>query len=328
MKTVIYLFIFMHSLIGLSAYQINDCHMHFVDFLQETDGIEKALEAMDKANVNHVIIFGMELIKKWEDIEPDRPKYYLSDDARCYWYSMTDVIVADSLLKLDKNKRQRFHPFICGIDPTDRNSIEHIKRMVRLYPNLFEGIGEIFLRHDDLTALTYGQTATPENIALDPICEFAKEHDMPVFIHCDISSVWRRTPSYLPEMEKLLNKHPNTKIVWCHCGISRRIIVDNLVDIIRSLLKKHKNLFFDISWVFYDMYLVKKDKILPDWLPLFEEFPEKFLIGSDVVGHFKNYKKIIEKYDLILNSLSPIARKKIAEENFFHILPSKKVVLE
>ena len=41
--------------------------------------------------------------------------------------------------------------------------------MIQWYPDFWEGIGEIFTRHDDLTGLTYGETARANNIALDAL---------------------------------------------------------------------------------------------------------------------------------------------------------------
>ena len=40
------------------------------------------------------MLCGMPLVKKWDPSEPVKPEYYLEDDARCYWYSATDALVA------------------------------------------------------------------------------------------------------------------------------------------------------------------------------------------------------------------------------------------
>jgi len=194
-------------------YHLADCHFHYVDFLQHTDGIKAALKAMDDAGVDDTMICGMPLVKKWSTQEPIQPQYYLEDDARCYWYSATDIFVARDVMSLNDHDRARFHPFICGFNGTDRNAVEHVQRMLEWYPGLWQGIGEVMARHDDLTALTYGDTAQADSVALQPVLEIASKYDLPVFIHSDVSSVWKRDPIYLHEIETAVKANPKTKIV-------------------------------------------------------------------------------------------------------------------
>lgn len=302
-------------------YIINDCHNHLVDFLQESDGIHVLLEKMNESGVDHAMIDGMMVMKKWEDISPSRPHYYLDDDAKCYWYASTDLIVAMELQKLAQKDRKRFHPFLCGFNPTDRNAIDHIKRMVKYFPDFWHGIGEIFTRHDDLTALTYGETGRANHIALDPIYEFAAQNDWPVYVHSNIASVADHRPIYLHELQEALKNHPKTRIIWCHSGVSRRIHVPDLTRHVEKMLTAHDNLFIDLSWVAYDFYLVKKKKAAPEWVQLIKQFPDRFIIGSDQAGHFENYKESIHRFYKVLDELEPEDAKKIAYTNFLRILP-------
>src|SRR5688572_2763522 len=139
-------------------YQIVDGHFHLLNFVQETDGIDALLAAMDATGVPESVITGMPLVKKWDESQKTRPAYYLDDDARTYWYSATDFLVGNLLMKLSPDKRKRLHPFICGLNSADNNAVDHVERMMAAFPGLWEGIGEVFARHDDLTALTYGET--------------------------------------------------------------------------------------------------------------------------------------------------------------------------
>src|ERR1700759_414598 len=133
-------------------YTYSDAHLHYVDFFQETAGMAKLLTAMQDNSIDHVMISGIPVAKKWHEDEPKRPRYYAGDDADAYWYSATDVIVADAVQKLTPEQRLHFHPFLSGFNPNDKNSAAHIQRMLDLYPGLWQGIGEVFTRHDDLTA--------------------------------------------------------------------------------------------------------------------------------------------------------------------------------
>ena len=224
---------------GPIRYRAADCHLHLVDFLQRTDGIQAAVAAMDRAGVEDAIIHGMPLVKEWPQEERLRPEYYLEDDSRCYWYSATDVLVARAVQSLPADQQKRFHPTICGFNGADRNALDHVKRMIDWYPGFWQGIGEVMTRHDDLTALTYGDPARADNLALSRVFTFAGEHDLPVFLHSNIGSVWKHDPIYLPEVEAAVREHPKTRFIWCHAGISRRIEIPTLTLVLEKMLQKY-----------------------------------------------------------------------------------------
>ena len=306
-----------------SAYILADAHLHLVDFLQGSQGIEAVVAAMDRAGVSDAMITGMPLVKKWEPQDPQKPLYYLDDDARTYWYSATDVLVARQVLGLSEPLRQRFHPFITGFNGSDMNALDHVQRMIEWYPGLWQGIGEIMARHDDLTALTYGEVSRANSPSLGRVYDFAAAHDLPVSIHSNIGSVWQREPIYLHEIEDAIRNHPKTRFIWCHAGISRRIVIPSLVADLRRLLRTYKNVWIDISWVVFDDVIAPRGEVDPSWLLLIEEFPTRFMIGSDKVGKFDNYSSEIVKYDRLLARLSPAAAKQVAHDNFLSILPAK-----
>lgn len=302
-------------------YRLADCHFHFVDFLQHTDGMRAALAAMDAAGVDDTMMCGMPLVKKWSVQEPVQPQYYLEDDARCYWYSATDVFVAREVQSVPEVDRKRIHPFICGFNGTDRNAVEHVQRMIEWYPGVWQGIGEVMGRHDDLTALTYGDTSQPDSVALEPVYKLAAKYDMPVFIHSNISSVWKREPIYLHEMETAVKRNPKTKFVWCHAGVSRRVDVPTLTKEIRRMLSSYRNLKIDLSWVVYDTYLMKDNRAADDWISLIEAYPDRFMVGSDIVGHFATYAPTMQRYYVLLDALKPETAKRVAKDNFLSVLP-------
>src|ERR1035437_3815333 len=54
-------------------YPMADCHLHLVDFLQRTDGINAALAAMDRCGVSDAVVSGMPVVKAWSESESIRP---------------------------------------------------------------------------------------------------------------------------------------------------------------------------------------------------------------------------------------------------------------
>ena len=141
---------------------------------------------MDTASVDNIVLFGLSVTKLWTDYDRERPIYYDDNDAPAYYYGFTDVILAEAIKKLPEEQKDRIYPMICGFNPVDRNGLDHIKRMVEMYPDLWVGIGEVFFRHDDLTRMIYGRNPTANCASMDPVYEYAAEKNLPIWIHSDI----------------------------------------------------------------------------------------------------------------------------------------------
>jgi len=60
-----------------------------------------------------------------------------------------------------------------------------------------------------------------------------------------------------------------------------------------------------------------------DWVSLVENYHERFMIGTDKVGHFDTYVKEIKKYDILLDALKPGTSRLVASENFLRVLPGR-----
>lgn len=311
--------------VAAQSYRFSDAHLHFVNFHQQNQPIEHLLQAMDEANVEHAMISGLPVIKKWDDIEPKQPKYTFSDDANVYWYSLTDQIVARAVMALPDSQRARLHPFICGFNPTDKNAIRHVQRMLQWYPGLWAGIGEVITRHDDLTALTYGETARANHPALMKIYRLAAEHDLPVSLHSNITSKSAKEPLYLGELEDALAQNPNTRFIWAHAGTSKTLNLRNKPEFlekeIHRLLSSYPNLWIDLSWTVMDEHINEQEEISPKWLTLINRFPDRFMLGSDITGSAKNLGKKMQSFEPLLQQLSSDVAKRLASDNFLSILP-------
>ena len=308
-------------------YTYSDAHLHYVDFFQETAGMAKLLTAMKENSIEHVMISGIPVAKKWHEDEPKRPRYYAGDDADAYWYSATDVIVADAVQKLTPEQRPYFHPFLSGFNPNDKNSAAHIQRTLKLYPGLWQGIGEVFTRHDDLTALTSGDTPRANNEAMTKIYHLAAENDLPVMVHSNITSKRERNPLYLQEIEEPLRNHPHTRFIWAHAGTSAEIHrhqtqLDFLLPTLTRMLEAYPNLFIDLSWSMLTPYLLdEQGKPRPEWLALVKKYPERFMLGSDVVGRFNKLGEEMHSFAPFLDALPEEIAQKVARDNFLAILP-------
>lgn len=303
-------------------YRYADTHCHLVDFIQQSDTLKSLLDVMDDNGVDHMQTMGLSVIKKWDRVSPDMPQYYLDDDARAYYYSATDAFVARSWLALPEAAKKRVHPFVCGFNPTDRNAVAHVRRMMEWYPDVWQGIGEIFFRHDDLTALTLGETPVADHPAMDAVYELARDRDFAVQLHSNIGNQHRRESVYLPEVERALRKHPQTRIILAHAGVSRNFNIPTLVEDIARVMDEHPNLWVDLSWVVFENNVAPGGVVDSAWTRLVTDRPERFMVGTDKIGHWNTYD--IRKYDIFLDTLPPDTARKVARDNFInHILPRR-----
>lgn len=311
-------------------YRFSDSHLHYVDFFQESDGMDRLIEAMNEAGIDHVMLSGVPVAKKWHENEPKRPRYYAGDDAGVYWYSATDVIIADAYASLPAELRRRFHPFLSGFNPNDKNADAHIRRMLELYPGVWQGIGEVFTRHDDLTALTHGDVPRANNEALHRVYKLAAEFDLPVLLHSNITSKRERNPLYLEEFEEALAGHPDVRFIWAHAGTSKEIHrhqdhLDFLLPTLERMLAEYPNLYIALSWTVLRPYLVDDDgQPRQQWVSLVERFPERFMLGSDVVGRFDGLKGNLGEFGRFLDALPEPVAHRVARDNFLSVLPAPK----
>lgn len=292
-----------------------DGHLHYLDFTQSTDGFAALVEEMDEAGVEAAVIFGMPMVKMWSESDPERPDYYLDSDSRAYYFTATDYILAQELLAQEEEVQERFYPFISGINPLDLNSVDYIEILLELYPDFWRGIGEVMSRHDDLTAFTYGEPPRADHPALMRVYGLAAEHDLPVLIHHNITSIGSEEPLYLPELERALQANPDTDFIWAHAGMSRRLEVPDHLEELERLLSSYPNAHVDISWVVYDEHILRDARSLNDWVQLIEEHPDRFIIGTDQVGHWEGYVEEITKYNTLLQELDESSARMISKEN-------------
>lgn len=302
-------------------YPMFDAHIHVVDFNQKTLWLKNLIHYMDKTNVKAGVVFWLPVIKSWQENEKQRPNYYLDDDNPCYYYPSTDDIVAREYKKLSKKDQKRIYPLLCWFNPTDINSVDHIRNTFLNHPGCFCGIGEVLYRHDDLTHLTLWETPRMNTQATKRLFEFACEYDLPLCIHNNITAPWVSDfPKFLHEMEEVIREFPKARVVLCHCGASRRLRSPYYPKMIARLLREYPGLFIEYSWVVYDEIIIADEASLDEWVELTETFPTRIIIWSDVL--WDNYHQIWiinSRFNIFLDKLTPQTRKKVCLQNALSI---------
>ena len=81
----------------------------------------------------------------------------------------------------------------------------------------------------------------------------------------------------------------------------------------------------DRSWSVLQPYLLD-EKGVPraEWLALVQRFPERFMLGSDVVGRFNSLGEQLHSFDPFLDALPAEVAQKVARDNFLAILPRSR----
>ena len=303
--------------------------------------IEALLKGMKAARVEHIMVSGMPFIKKWSENEPFlRPRYYLDSSSRMKRARDTDITVASAILDYRRKyaddpdrlaELHKIHPFISGFDGTDLGAVDLIVKRIKEFPGIWQGIGEVMSRHDDLTNLTTGERPRADHPALVRVCRFAGRHFLPLSIHHNIAPISRnpsetKPPLYLDELVELFRHcrwqedevSYTTRFIWCHAGISRRVTIENLPFWIEEVLKDSVDqVYIDLSWVVLEDYVYKE---LDRWVQLIERYPDRFMIGSDAVGGASKLEQEFSRFDLLLSRLSGDVRGKVAHDNFANLM--------
>lgn len=311
-------------------YPMIDSHIHIVDFNQKTTGLENLLKYMDASNIKAWVIFGMPVIKIWQENEKQRPDYYLDDDNPCYYYSNTDAIIAREYLSLEKKDRERFFPLLCWFNPMDINSVEHIIQTYKSFPWVFCWIWEIFYRHDDLTHMIYWDVPRMNTTATKKLFKFITEYDLPLCIHNNITAPWISDyPKFLHEMESVIREFPKARVVLSHCWASRRLRAPYYTKMISRLLREYPGLYVDFSWVVFDEIIAVNDVSMQDWVEMSEKFSDRIMIWSDVLWDaFEEIWIINARFNTFLDKLTPETRENICINNAIKVYAKSKNKVE
>ena len=138
--------------------------------------------------VGRSTLFGIPLQQQWSYANSGdfAPTYYLQTDAPLYYYSFTDAYIASVYRSLSPAEQARFDPMITGFNPADMYGVDHIRRVLQVFPGVFTGIGEFSIHKEFVSSKVSGETASLTNPALDRILDFAAEAGLVVILHNDI----------------------------------------------------------------------------------------------------------------------------------------------
>ena len=321
----------------------NDSHFHLTNYIQQGIDVQQFLRIMGN-RVARSTLFGIPLQQQWSYANSGdfAPTYYLHTDAPLYYYSFTDAYIASVYRALTREAQARLDPMITGFNPADMYAVDHIRRVLQLFPGVFTGIGEFTIHKEFVSGKIPGETASLTNPALDRIFDFAADVGLVVLIHNDIDVPFAkgdREPAYLTQMKALLRRHPKTSTVWAHIGLGRIVHPvrasaeaaerdPQQLEIVESILTdpelKHVN--FDISWDEVAKYAIATPQSIGRVSSVLNRFPDRFLFGTDTVAPAgpEPYYAVFDMWGPIWRRLTSDASLKVRKGNYERIFDAAR----
>jgi Tat protein secretion system quality control protein TatD with DNase activity len=192
----------------------------------------------------------------------------------------------------------------------------------------YRGFGEIGLRH-------FGHGDNEEGYDLTIPCDhplmlimsdIAAKYKVPIDVHMEA------TDETIAGLAKLLDYNENTTIIWDHAGWSNT--GKATPEVLGKLMKDHPNLYSSIKLrkpeteeMAAVSILDQNGTIKKDWLKLFTDYPDRFMIGTDIkfgFGDDSNNTQLIEMHRDFLGQLPQEIAKKIGTENGGAVFGKKK----
>ena len=92
------------------------------------------------------------------------------------------------------------------------------------------------------------------------IVQLARQYGLMLHAHSDADAI-----------DRLFGQYPEGKILWAHAGFEQ-------AERVREMLRKHRNLWADLA---FRSDQAAGGKVSPEWRAAFEEFPDRFMVGTD-----------------------------------------------
>jgi cytosine/adenosine deaminase-related metal-dependent hydrolase len=216
--------------------------------------------------------------------------------------------------------------------PADKVSTEQKERLRKRVAEIlsrgrYKGIGELGPRHIAWDPGQYEIDYPADHPLMLLVADLAAEYGLPMDVHLEA------TAESLPRFERLLAHNGNAKIIWAHAGWSNTGL--GTPELMRRLMARYPNLYSSVKFAPLRNLTAEgrkaaliddKGTLAPAWKSLFEEFSERFVVGTDVkLGEQGQSYGKVEGTRGLLARLSDSAAKRIAYENAMSLLGLKSI---
>jgi hypothetical protein len=179
---------------------------------------------------------------------------------------------------------------------TDDLHRRFVETAERLAASGVVGFGEMTAEHFSLGPTHPYEAAAPDHPLFLLLADIAARHDLPIDLHMEaiereasLDSRYRSPPNpsrlspNIAAFERLLAHNRKARLVWSHVGWDNT--GQRTAGLTRRLLTTHPNLYVSVKMgpdsLPANRLLEKGRGLAPEWRALIEEFPDRFLIGTD-----------------------------------------------
>jgi len=170
---------------------------------------------------------------------------------------------------------------------------------------------ESWLRDDTVPAYLEDRLKKASYVALGEFHAYSTEAELPVFKR--LVEIARKHRLYLhadsddDAIERIFQLDPDARVIWAHAGFEP-------LDRVLAMLRKHTNLWCDLAM---RGRIARGGKVHPDWRAAFEEFPDRFMVGTDSfsVGRWHEVEADIASVREWLKDLPADIAERIAYKN-------------
>jgi predicted TIM-barrel fold metal-dependent hydrolase len=244
------------------------------------------------------------------------------------WLGPNEKLGSEESLKQNEKYPDKFVPTTVHGDGTlwhssDKGFLEKLAKDVKT--GKYFAMGEFEARHYPGSHNSRDIHMPVDSYAMESVFLLSSDTGVPFLLHHEAED------EMLPELERMLTKYPKAKVVWCHAGRNRNPKTWKRfmkVETVEEFLKKYPNLYFDlvqappgsrfsytgaVDAIMYDTD--RAAKLRSEWKNLFEAFPDRFVIGSDInTGRYPDYDRV---YDTFRSIVFKALRKDVAEKVAF-----------
>jgi len=252
------------------------------------------------------------------------------------WLGPNEKLGSENSLTLNGLYPDRFVPTTVHGDGklwhnSDKRFLDELTKDVR--SGKYFAMGEFEARHYPSSTNDRDVHMPVDSEAFQVVFQLSSETGVPFLLHHEAED------QLLSELERMLANYPKAKVIWCHVGRNRDPVKwkkFRTPDAVRELLKKYPNLYFDLvqskpgskyrgtGYVEGILYDVSSWGVSlgTEWKKIFEEFPDRFVIGSDInTGRFENYDRVMETFrTIVLKGVRKDVAEKIAFKNAWKLM--------
>jgi amidohydrolase family protein len=329
----------------------NDAHFHIQDFKADGPRVPEVVKMMQ----HHVCRSAMMGLPATVAHDPliDRdfvPVYYTQTDGQVIYYNaVQDVLVAHKFLALPAEDRGRVDPLMSAFNLKDARAGEYIKKMVRIYPGVWSGFGEIIFKKQEVSEKISGGPPSLYSPSIDAIFDVIGEMGAVAVVHCDHDTPYNLAlrndaaanamifhgktpqPQYLEAFKAFMKRHANVPMVWAHfMGNGRGVqpypehwkyLEEMLAD------PAFKHVYIDLSWgPVIAPNIIDTPEHLKMTANLIRKYPERFLYGSDqgATSDWELVKKSYEVWKPLWEEIGPDLTQQVAKQNYLRLFDQSR----